>query len=206
MQKKGILTLAMALLVLCIVNSANAGIIDTGAPDMSLLYGDDDGPDVVGGTFTADASVLVSFTLNLDFAFNAIGDAYRAVVLGTTTAGVPTVPVLWESADITPPDSPTEVLFNVGIAIIPGLQYFIGIDSGNLTSTIGGAFGLGFRTSDVLAGGQLYQSLNTAPFFGVATVDIASRIVMASSVPEPASLILLTLGLAALQLGRRKTV
>jgi uncharacterized protein (TIGR03382 family) len=177
-----------------------AGIIDTRPPDSVAAYLVGTGADTAGGTFTADDSLLESFTL--DISDSGTGGVFRAVVM-SVAGGLPTG-VLWESADIAIPGSTTELLFMPSLAIVSGMQYFIGADSGQVTGTAGGDFGLGYRDSDVLSGGEFTQNLNGGGFATFPDLDIASRIVMTSAVPLPGTLALLGLGLLALGSHRRR--
>jgi hypothetical protein len=189
--------------VLCWVNqNAQAGVIDTRPVNAFGAYLSMTGPDAAGGTFTADAGLLSSFTLQIAQETGTLpSDNFRAIVMDTI-GGIPNS-LLWQSLGTGVPGSETEFTFTPGISLTVGNQYFIGFDTGILTSG-SGTLALGFHSPDALAGGQAWENINSAGWVIVQNYDIASKIVMTNvSVPEPGTLALLVLGLAGLGFIRR---
>lgn len=178
--------------------SAQATVINNTPPDFDLAYFDFTGPDVAGGTFIADDTQLDSFTLTV--AENNSGGTFSAVIM-SMNGGLPDT-LLWASSVTAIPVIATELMFDPDFALTVGTEYFIGIDTGQLTLA-SGSLNLGY-TFDNIAG-QHYESLNGGGFSGNSDYDIASRIVMNSaSVPAPSILALMGIGLAGIGLARRK--
>jgi hypothetical protein len=125
-----------------------------------------------GGTFAARGDMLTSFTIYLH-QNGETGDKFRAIVLGTDSTGVPQLPILWESVDQLEPVGTfyTPFTFDPNISLVVGRKYFIGVDTGRLTTVEGGwvAFGI--------------SSINTIPEGNVWRWDI----------PEPSAVLLAVL-------------
>jgi hypothetical protein len=196
-------TLAIGCLVaiLALSQSAPAGVIDTRPGDGSNGAVIGTGADTFGGTFFMDAPLLESFTLAVGPNGSTAG-AFRAIVLATS-GGSPVGPLLWESVDIGVPAALSDLLFNPGLALSVGSEYFIGVDTGIFTTTAGANFTISLRTDDPIPG-QFLRNTDGGGFSAQANADIASRIVMTAAVPGPATLVLLAVGLAGLGLAARR--
>jgi hypothetical protein len=128
-----------------------------------------------GGTFVAADINLAEFTINIGM---TVENTARAIVLGTTETGVPTGPVLWESADVTTPYV-GDWTFKPNLSLTVGSRYFIGLDYGAYTSAPGGVILFGLRDDNPIPDGQgwrYFETIGWDPFS--ENVDIAARIVM----------------------------
>lgn len=184
--------------------TALGGVIDTRPPTEFLSYFDFTGPDAAGGTFTADATTLSSFTLEINGP--GIG-TFQAIVLGTDGGGAPKLPILWQSGNVNLPSVSTEYTFFPGATLTAGDLYFIGADFGSMTSATGSdSSQLGFvNPSAQIPIGTEWEILNGngPPNSQSASYDISSRIEM-TIIPEPSTLALTILGVVGIASSRRK--
>lgn len=166
------------------------------------------GPDVSGGTFTADALFLNTFSLFVGLEAGVQSNDLRAVVLATDASGMPTGTPLWQSVSFQALGSRQQYTWGPGTALTLGEQYFVGIDSGQYTGAAGGDFTTQVSTDiiiDLIPGGQFWWNDDGTGWLTAATSDITTIVVMSSIPnPEPGTAGLLGLGLVLLGMrGRR---
>ena len=182
------------------LSPVHAGIINTLPPDSHGGMSSSNGPDAQGGTFTADASFLKSVTVSAE------GSAgfFRVALHSTTVAGVPDA-LIWENgADIAFPEAATTFTFSPNLALTPGEQYYLGLDTGLFTASAGGNGGVGFvGDGDTILGNFFYNNFNGGGF-NLGSGDISAEIVMVNATPEPSAAILAALGLPLLLVRRRR--
>ncbi len=201
-------SLYVLLLTVAVAFTAQGSVIDTSPYDLEMSQGGGSGPDVAGGSFTADDDYLNSFTLYVGSVGGDPNNNLRAVIMAVE-GGEPTGSPIWTSRAIQAPGALDEYLFVPNLPIQNGTEYFIGIDSGILTSALGGDFTIGLTSGDPLAGGQVFYKQNGAPFWLTSGAsDIATRIEMSNALlqnPEPSTALLLGMGLAILGARKRST-
>ncbi len=192
-------------LLLTAAFAAQASVFDTTPYDLEMSQGGGSGPDIAGGSFTADDGFLNSFSLFVGSIGGNPNNNLKAIVLEVDDlTGQPTGSPLWESDAFQAGNTSTldqfVFSFETALPLTIGTEYFIGIDSGLLTDATGGDFTIGLTSGDTLAGGQVFYRQNNAPFWlDSGASDVASRIVVSSSLvptPEPSTALLVGMGLA----------
>jgi hypothetical protein len=183
--------------------SAHASVFETTPYDLEMSQGQFTGPDVAGGSFTADDDYLTSFTLWAGAIGGNPNNQLRAIVLEVDAfTGQPSGTPLWQSDPFQASNTSalSEFLFQPTLPVTNGTEYFIGIDSGVLTDVTGGDFTIGLASGDPLAGGRVFYRQNNAPFWlDSSASDVASRIIVSRSLvptPEPSTALLVGMGLA----------
>jgi hypothetical protein len=181
--------LSIAICITCAVSEwTAAGTIDT-LPDVDATHGILDNS-AVGQTFTAGGFLLESFAF--DVATNGPNGpyAFRGVVMSTYGSGAPDA-LLWESSDQTAIDvRGTLFTFHPNLPLVVGEKYFVGADTGAVTTVSDGFIRVSVVTSDVIAGGSLWDNTPDSGSVWVEASpaqDLGVRITM---VPEPTSLAL----------------
>lgn len=182
--------------------AAADSIIDTTPWTLEMSQGGGSGADTAGGTFTATDSQLDAFTLYVGSVGGDPNNSLSAIVMDTV-GGVPDA-VLWESGSFNAPGALAEFVFSPELALTAGEQYFIGIDSGNVTGVSGGDFTIGATSGDPLAGGSLYMDQNGGGWTPLSFVDVSTTIQLSSAhAPEPGTGLLVLLGLCGFVAHRR---
>ncbi|MEC9435455.1 MAG: PEP-CTERM sorting domain-containing protein [Pseudomonadota bacterium] len=197
---------ALLCVTLATPAAAFATTIDSRPYTNQLSVGTDNGADIFGGTFQADGTQLDSFTLTLSG--TAPGAELRAVVMSGVALNAPGT-LLWQSDAFLIGEAMTEYSFAPDLALTDGDIYFIGFDSGLLTTVASaGSNRIAVAPDDRIAPGQVLGRFNGGALFEYSnSQDVASLIVMsggASDVPLPATLPLAAAGAGLIGLAARR--
>lgn len=189
-------------------SAALAGTITNAPPTGALAYFHES--ETAGGTFFADDIILQTVTLYLSSGIDPGAANLRAVVLATDGSDAPTGSPIWESEVFTAPagEPLTAVTFIVNLPTTPGDYYFVGVDSGYITTTPtnGDTYLVGTTVDNILGtywdlnsnvSGAWQQHLDTDVAAGVVLSDVPF-------VPTPAALPLGMIGLGVIAARRRR--